>query len=176
MKKIIILTALAFLPFGLWAQSEFDKFADSDDIGAVTINKNLLGMVANMSSHSDDKDTKDFIEMAENIDEIKVFMTNKKSASETMAQTVKKYLKKTDMDLLMQVKEEGNRVDFYVKSTKNDEIVSELLMFVKGIDRNSDFESVLVTMTGEIELDKLGALVNKMNLPKDLKKAKKDTE
>lgn len=78
------------------------------------------------------------------------------------------------MDLLMQVKEKDTRVKFYVKSSNNDEVVNELLMFVKGIDKGeTNLETVLVTMTGKIELEKLGTLVNKMNLPKDLEKAGK---
>lgn len=174
MKKIVVLITTFLIPIVMMGQSEFDKYIDSDDVGAVVINKSLLGMVANMSANDADGEAKEFIEMAENINEIKVFMTDKPSASKEMSESVKKYLKKSKMDMLMQVKEKGNRVDFYVKSTKNDEIVSELLMFVKGMDEgDSGFESVLVTMTGEIELAKIGTLVNKMNLPKDLEKAEK---
>lgn len=174
MKKFIKVLALFMFPLAIMAQSEFDQYMNSDDVGAVVINKSLLGMVAKMSANKEDKEAREFIEMAENIDEIKVFMTDNADASSNISQSVKKYLKKNKMDLLMQVKEKDNRVDFYVKSTKNDEIVSELLMFVKGMDENdTGFESVLVTMQGDIELAKLGALVNKMNLPKDLKKAEK---
>ncbi len=174
MKHIVILMALALMPLGLLAQKEFDKFIDSDDVGAVIINKSLLGMVANLSADEKSKEARDFIEMAQNIDEIKVFMTDKTAASEDMEQTVKKYLKKANMDLLMQARKEDARVKFYVKSTNNDEVVKELLMFVKGVDKEeTGLESVLVTMRGEIELDKIGALVNKMNLPKDLEKAGK---
>lgn len=174
-KLIIVMVAVMTLPLGLAAQSEFDKYLNSDDVGAVVINKNLLGMVANISANDEDNEAKEFIEMAENIDEIRVFMTDKPSASNEMGDTVKKYLKKSKMDMLMQVKENGNKVDFYVKSTKNDEVVSELLMFVKGMDEDdTGFESVLVSMTGEIELAKIGTLVNKMNLPKELEKAEKE--
>lgn len=174
MKKIIVLIAAVVFPFALSAQSDFDKYIDSDDVGSVIINKNLLGMVAKFSNDSNEKEAQEFIEMADNIDEIKVFMTSKSSASEDMASTVKKYLRKSNMELLMQVKEKDNKVDFYVKSSKNDEIVDELLMFVKSDESNGhDFNSVLVTMSGKIELEKLGALVNKMNLPKELEQAEK---
>jgi len=36
------------------------------------------------------------------------------------------------------------------------------------------FETVLVSMTGDIDLNKIGEITNKMNLPNDLKKAKRD--
>ncbi|NKI32623.1 DUF4252 domain-containing protein [Croceivirga thetidis] len=174
MKKIVVVIAFLVMPFGLMAQSAFDKYLDSDDVGAVVINKSLLGMVANISANDKDEEAKEFIEMAENIDEIRVFITDKPSASKEMSETVKKYLRKENLELLMQVKEKDNKVDFYVKSTKNDEIVNELLMFVKGMDEDdTGFESVLVSMTGEIELAKIGTLVNKMNLPKELEKAEK---
>jgi hypothetical protein len=35
------------------------------------------------------------------------------------------------------------------------------------------FETILVSMTGDIDLNKIGSITNKMNLPDDLKKAKK---
>ena len=52
-------------------------------------------------------------------------------------------------------------------------------MFVSGI--NSDdfgmhgrkFESVLVSLTGNIDLNKIGSLTKKMNLPEELNKAGK---
>ena len=174
MKKIIILIAAVVMPFSVMAQSDFDKYIDSEDVGSVVINKGLLEIVANMSGDKNDKEAQEFIDMAKNIHGIKVFMTSKASASEDMEQTVTTYLKKSKMDMLMQVKEKDTKVKFYVKSSNNDEIVDELLMFVKGIDEDeTSLETVLVTMKGKIELEKLGTLVNKMHLPKDLEKAEK---
>jgi len=96
-----------------------------------------------------------------------------------MTTTAKRYIKKSSLESLMKVKEGNSRIDFYIKNGKNDNYVSELLMLVSGMDKKgkgTGFETVLVTMQGTIDLTKVGSLVNKMNLPKDLKKASKKSK
>ncbi|MGB5318521.1 MAG: DUF4252 domain-containing protein, partial [Eudoraea sp.] len=57
--------------------------------------------------------------------------------------------------------------------------VSELLMFVTGVNRDDieiddrNIETVLLTLTGDIDLTKIGSLTKKMNLPEELNKAEK---
>ena len=52
-------------------------------------------------------------------------------------------------------------------------------MFVTGMNKikvdikGHNIETVLVSLTGDIDLNKIGSLTNKMNLPKELKKAGK---
>ncbi|MEX0315750.1 MAG: DUF4252 domain-containing protein, partial [Allomuricauda sp.] len=62
-----------------------------------------------------------------------------------------------------------------------DTTVKELLMFVTGIDdkkhgksHHRDIETVLLTMTGDIDLAKVGALTRKMKLHKGLEKLDKE--
>lgn len=173
MKKVVLsIIALAFAT-STFAQKAFDKYIDSDNVGTLTINKSMLGIVASMSANEKSKEARDFVDLAENINEIKIYISENRAASTDMKQTVKSYLKKSSMEELMRVRDEDAQVDFYVKSTNNDNVVSQLFMFVTGIDSKSDKtpETVLVTMNGKIELDKIGALVNKMQLHPSLKKA-----
>ena len=173
MKKLVLsIIALAFAT-STFAQKAFDKYIDSDNVGTLTINKSMLGIVASMSANEKSKEARDFVDLAENINEIKVYISENRAASVDMKQTVKSYLKKSSMEELMRVRDEDAQVDFYVKSTNNDNVVSQLFMFVTGIDNKSDKtpETVLITMNGKIELDKIGALVNKMQLHPSLKKA-----
>lgn len=175
MKKIVLsILAIVFVT-STFAQKAFDKYLDSDNVGTLTINKSMLGIVASMSANEKSKEARDFVDLAENINEIKIYISENRAASVDMKQTVKSYLKKSSMEELMRVRDEDAQVDFYVKSTNNDNVVSQLFMFVTGIDNKSDStpETVLVTMNGKIELDKIGALVNKMQLPKQLEKASK---
>jgi len=96
-----------------------------------------------------------------------------------MQATVDRYLKSSSLQELMRVKDKDANVKFYIKNGKDDDHVSELLMFVTGI-RNSDvsindrqIETVLLTLTGDIDLTKIGSLTKKMNLPEELNKAEK---
>ena len=77
----------------------------------------------------------------------------------------------------MRVKDKDVNVKFYVKNGKNKDHVTELLMFVSGMENieighnGRKLETVLVSLTGDIDLNKIGSITNKMDLPKDLKKA-----
>ncbi len=174
MKKIIFSVIALLIATAGFSQSAFDKYTDSEEVGVITINKSMLGIVAEMSDSKSSKETKDFIDMAKKIDEIKVYISNNGEATADMKSTLQHHLKKSSMEELMKVKDGDSQVNFYVKSSNNDEIVNEFLMFVSGIDeKNKDFETVVVTMTGEIELSKVGALVNKLNLPDHMHKAHK---
>ena len=79
----------------------------------------------------------------------------------------------------MRVKDKEANIKFYIKNGKDDDHVSELLMFVSGINHDEidihgrKFESVLVSLTGDIDLNKIGSLTKKMNLPKELNAADK---
>ena len=85
------------------------------------------------------------------------------------------------MEELMRVKDKDVNVKFYIKNGKDEDHVRELLMFVSDmgnidVDMNGrKFETVLVSMTGDIDLNKIGAITNKMNLPDHLKKAERNS-
>lgn len=180
MKKVILVLIVAIVPLVGFSQSVFDKYQDSDNVGSLEINKGLLGIVANMSADQQDKETKEFIELAKSIDNIKVFVSEDASAAADMAKTMKKYVKSSSLEEMMRVKDGDTNVRFYIKNGRNSNHVTELLMFVTGMDdkvkteNGNKFETVLLTMTGDIELSKVGSLVNKMNLPKELKKVEKN--
>ncbi len=179
MKNIVrtIVVSLFLVPVMAMGQSVFDKLEDSDKIGTVTISKGMLGIVASMSADNKDKETQEFIELAKSITNIKVFVSEDSAASKMMKSTAKGYVKKSKLESLMKVRDDDSHVDFYVKEGKDSDHVSEMVMLVTGMDKKTEhanFETVLVTMTGDIDLTKIGSLVNKMNLPKDLEKVNKE--
>lgn len=179
MRKRILIALVALLPLSIFSQSVFDKYENTEDVASLSINKGLLELVANMSSDNQDQETKEFLELARNIDGIKMFISENAKASADMATTMKKYVRQKNLEELMRVKDGATNVRFYVKTGRNANKVKELLMFVTGIDdkmeqgTSTSIETVLLTMTGNIDLDKVGSLVNKMNLPKELNKVEK---
>lgn len=179
MKKITLVLAVALLPLMGISQSMFDKYEDMDNVGTVVVNKSMISLLSSIGEMSDDEEAKEFIEAARGINGIKVFITEDKTVSADMGFTVKKYLKSSSLEELMRVKDKDVNVKFYIRNGKKKDHVTELLMFVSGM-KNMDvdvngrkFETVLVSMTGDIDLNKIGSITNKMNLPNDLKKAKK---
>ncbi len=179
MKNIIktLLVLACMSPMMATGQSAFDQLEDSEKIGTVTISKGMLGIVANMSIDNADEETQEFIDLAKSIKEIKVFVSDDQMASQKIKTTAKGYVTSSKMESLMKVKDDGSEVNFYVIEGKDRDHVSEMVMLVTDMETRSgraDFETVLVTMTGDIDLTKIGALVNKMNLPKELKEVNND--
>ncbi|MGB5461238.1 MAG: DUF4252 domain-containing protein [Eudoraea sp.] len=179
MKKYILIAAMAVLPLSGFSQSIFDKFEDSDAVSSVVVNKNMFNLLVKMDVDVDDPEAQDFMNIAKSLSGLKVFITEDKAVSADMQATVNKYLKSSSLEELMRVKDKETNVKFYVKNGKDEDHVSELLMFVTGID-NTDMEindrkieTVLLTLTGDIDLTKIGSLTKKMNLPEELNKAEK---
>jgi len=173
MKKGVVFL-MALLPLLGFSQSLFDKYEDMDNVGSVIINKGLIDLVSAIEVDSDDQDARDFMEVARGLKGIKVFITEDKGVSKDMLKTVGKYVKSSSLEELMRVKDKDVNVKFYIRNGKDDTHVRELLMFVNGIqDSGMDFdgrkfESVLVSLTGDIDLDKISSLTRKMDLPDEL--------
>ena len=73
------------------------------------------------------------------------------------------------------IKDKGSSVYFYVEEGRGEGQIKELLMLVselsdiKEISVNGrKFETVLLSLTGDLDMEKIGALANKMNLPEEL--------
>lgn len=182
MKKYIIIVLVTMLPFIGFSQSMFDKFEDLDNVSAVVVNESMFKLLSKINVEVDDQEAKDFMDIAQNLKNLKVFITEDKKISSEMQITMEKYLKSSSLQELMRVKDKDANVKFYIKSGKDEDHVSELLMFVTGIKNGNveindrKFETVLLSLTGDIDLNKIGSLTQKMNLPTELNKAGKNQQ
>ncbi len=180
MRKHIIIALLAVLPLVGHSQSIFDKYEDVDKVSAVVVNESMFRLLSKINVEVDDQEAQDFMDIAQNLKNLRVFITEDKAVSADMEATMKKYLKSASLQELMRVKDKDANVRFYIKSGRDEDHVSELLMFVTGI-KNVDMEindrkieTVLLSLTGDIDLNKIGSLTKKMNLPNELNKAGKN--
>lgn len=179
MKKTMLIALVALLPLTGFSQSIFDKFEDLDNVSSVIINKNMFNLLVKMDVDVDDPEAREFMDIAQSLSGLKVFVTEDKAVSADMKATVDKYLRSASLEELMRVKDKDANVKFYVKKGKDDDHVSELLMFVTGINNmdvevnDRKIETVLLTLTGDIDLTKIGSLTKKMDLPEELNKAEK---
>ena len=173
MKKNIIIALVAVLPLMGFSQSMFDKYEDLDNVSAVVVNESMFKLLSKINVEVDDKEAQDFMDIAQNLKNLKVFITEDKKVSADMQTTMDKYLKSSSLQELMRVKDKDANVKFYIKSGKDEDHVSELLMFVTGVKNvnveinDRKIETVLLSLTGDIDL-------NKMNLPSELSKAGKN--
>jgi len=187
MKKLIIVAVIALMSTATFAQGIFDKFEDKEGVSSVVVNQKMFKMLATMGLDVDDPEAQGFIDMAKKITGLKVFTTDSESISSEMNSTVNSYLKSTKLEELMRIKDGDQTVNFYVKEGKDENHVKELLMFVNGLGeltkgqditingKKREVETVLLSLTGDIDLRQISKLTNQMNVPggEQLNKANK---
>lgn len=178
MKKYILIAVMAMLPLAGFSQSLFDKFEDMDEVSSVVVNKSMFNLLAKIDVEVDDPEARDFMDIASSLKSLKVFTTDNKSIGADMTAAVNSYLGSSKMEELMRVKDKDANVKFYIKQGRDADHVSELLMFITGMkDVKADghnFETVILSLTGDIDLNKISSLTKKMNLPEELNKAGKN--
>jgi hypothetical protein len=172
MKKIVLLL-LVFLPSFLFAQSSFDKFEDKDDVNSVIVNKKMFELMSKVKVDTKDKEMQQYLTLLKKLDNLKVFTTNSSKLSSEMKSSVSSYLKSNSLEELMRVNSDGKNVKIFIKSAGSSSIVKELLLFMEGDLKNTP--TVILSLTGEFNLDELSSLTERMNLPgkDELKKASK---
>lgn len=170
MKKIFLSLLFLVVTNVTFSQSVFDKFEDQEKIRTVIVNKKMFSLLSKMKV--EDKETQQYVNLIKKLENLKVFATQSDSKAEEMKATAEKYLKAAGMEELMRITDKGKSVKIYVKSGATDSQIKELLMFVDG---SGTEETVLMSLTGNFDLDELSVLTEKMKLPggEDLKKASK---
>jgi hypothetical protein len=170
MRKLLLSIVLVLSATTFFAQSVFDKFEDQDGITTVIVNKKMFSLLSKMEVN--DKQEQEYVNLIKKLDNLKVFVTQSDKKSDEMKAVFDKYIKTASLEELMRVNEKGKSVKIFVKSGATDSQIKELLMFVEGIGQE---ETVLMSLTGDFDLEELSVLTDKMNLPggDDLKKASK---
>lgn len=177
MKKILITSIVALIFSATFAQTEFDKFENINDVKVVIMNKNMFKMLSSFKGvAADDPEAQEFMELASNLENLRIFSTSNKKVAAEMESTVNKYLSNNKLQEMMRVKEDNSNIKFYIRPGKTDNFVQELLMFIntkKSADTDTT-ETVIMSITGLIDLNKISSLTEKMNLPggEELKKKK----
>ncbi|OIQ22109.1 MAG: hypothetical protein BM557_01660 [Flavobacterium sp. MedPE-SWcel] len=150
MKKFIVTAVLAVMPFITFAQKEFDKFQDKEGIDGVVISENLVEVLGYIKLSQGAEQAQDYLKKVKDLETLRVFTTSDRVHSKDMKSTVKKYLRKHDMESLVSLKDGGNKVNVYMVSGKDKSIIKELLVFTEDSKSN---EVVLVSFIGNIDLD-----------------------
>jgi hypothetical protein len=182
-KLLVLVMAIMLLPMLGMAQDIFEKYSDNSDVTYVSIKPKMFQMIAKMGINVEDPEAKAYMDMVKSITSFKTVMTENKMISADISKWVKS--RSTSLEELMEVKDDGTEVKFYIKEGKDSDHVKELLIFVNGIDKvmkesvdvngkQRRIETVIVSLTGDIDLNEISKLTDKMNIPggKHLEKKK----
>lgn len=186
MKNIILVPVLIafFSTTVIKGQSIFERYANADDVSLVSISPKMFKMLGQISIGGDDPEGQEYLEMVSSINNFKVLISGNDEVSAEISRYASKEFSSYDLEELMTVKDADTNVTFYVKSGKSDDRVEKLIMYVKGVNseiiENSplngrSIETILMIIEGDIDLNKISKLTDKMNLPggKQLKKAQR---
>jgi len=145
------------------AQS-FAKYENMKDVDAMVMTSKMFKMLAKVDLSDDNPEAKEYLKLIENLDEIKMFTSTTASVRNEMQKDVESYLNSNNLDQLMRVKEDGKNIRFYSKSGNRDNYVSELFMFMEG-EKEGEPISVILSITGEIDLSQLSRLTSDLKIP-----------
>ncbi len=176
MKKytLIFVLALIMMPLVSQAQDIFTKYSENSEVTYVSIKPKMFQMLAKIDIDTNDPESQEYINMVNSITSFKVISTGDKAISADVAKWVKS--RKNSLEELMVVKDDGVNMTFYVKEGRDSDHVSEFLMFVDGIGavtkdmdinmngKKREFETVVVSLTGDINLNQISKLTQKMNI------------
>ena len=175
-RLIVLVMAIMLVPIiGMAQQDIFEKYNDSEDVTYVSIKPKMFQMIAKMGINVDDAEAQSYMEMVKSITSFKTIVTDNKEISTDISKWVSS--RSSSLEELMEVKDDGTDVKFYVKEGRDADHVKELLIFVNGIDKamkgqgveingeTRKIETVVVSLTGDIDLNEISKLTDKMNIP-----------
>jgi len=174
-KLIVLVMAIMLVPLtGMAQKNIFEKYSDDADVTYVSIKPKMFQMIAKMGINVEDAEAKAYMDMVKSITSFKTIVTDNKTISADISKWVKS--RSGGLEELMEVKDDGTEVKFYVKEGKDADHVKELLIYVNGIDKMMDdkieingkerkIETVVVSLTGDIDLNEISKLTDKMNIP-----------
>lgn len=173
MKKYIIPFVILLYSSVFFAQASFDKYNDQDDVRTVVVNKKMFDLMSKVKVDASDQETQKYMTLIKKLDNLKVYSTNNAKRAQDMKGTAEKYVKSAGLEELMLVNENGKNIKISVKSAASGGTINELLMFIDGAN-NTD-ETVLMSLTGNFDLNEISILTDKIRIPggDDLKKATK---
>ncbi|MDA9234359.1 DUF4252 domain-containing protein [Polaribacter sp.] len=163
MKKLVIVVAFLIASSASYAQSFFDKLEDMDGVDVVVVTKDAFEMLSKFKDiQLEGNQTMKVFSLIKELKELRVFTTDESFIANKMDEMVSKSIKNNRLTELMRVKDDDSRVTIYVKTTKNKDYVSEVLMFVKGIEKKTkeNVDSVIISLTGNIDVNKIAEITD----------------
>ena len=178
MKKLAIVLLIAITPIFSFAQSSlFEKYEDMDDVSTVVVTKHMFRLMSKIAG--DNEEAKEYKDMVLGLNNLTVYTTENDGIALNMKKDAKMFLQNAKMFELVRVKDKEANVKIYAREGKDEDHVSELFMFISAVKNvaidGRNPKAVIVSFTGDIDLNKISEISNKFNIPggKHLKNAKK---
>jgi hypothetical protein len=172
---LTLILSLVLFPTLLLSQNFFDKYEDYGDVGSIIVNQKMFNMLSDIEIN--DPDAGAFMIQAGKLKNLSVYTTSSREMSSVMEGDVAEYIEIFKLEELMRIKVDGSNIKFYVLEGKDDNHVNELLMFSTELSNLTvqenytingtklEFETVLLSLKGDIDLREVSKLTSKLNVP-----------
>lgn len=130
--------------------SFYKKYSDKEGITAVYISKNMLNLAGGQNFGN--TGNINFKALSGKVESVQILTSEKGKVKDELAKEISA-ITKNGYEMLMQVKDEGEQVDFYVKN-KSDKTISEFIISVNDPD-----ETAFIRITGAFTMDDLRELI-----------------
>lgn len=165
MKKLTVILGIAILMMPFLSQAQvFDKYSDMKNVTSMLVTSEMFKLLTEIDYDSSDPETQAYADLIESLNNIQVYSTSDANIGSQMSMDVQNYLKTNSMKKLMSFKEDGKSVEFYSKPGKSDSYVSELLMFMNGME-DGEAEAVIMRITGNVDLKQISKLAKDLKVP-----------
>lgn len=162
MKKLIIIAICAVFSVGMQAQNEFDKFEDTKGVQSLIMNQKMFKLLSKVDLDGADPEIKAYKDLVDNLKNIKMFTSNDAAVMGQMSSAMKSYLGKGTLQELMRASGDEGTAKFYYKEGKNEDYVSEFVMFLNGTIENEN-RAVFFQLTGDIDLKQISKLAQEFD-------------
>jgi len=162
MKKNSITLLFLLVTSSFFAQSVFDQFEGIAGVNTVLVNKKMFDLMSKVKLDASDKETTQYMSLIKKIDNLKVYRTQNERISIQMRLTAEKYAKTAGLSELLSTFEGGKRVKILAKQGGSETQLKEVLRFVEGSKTD---DTVLMSITGDFDLNEVPALTDKMKIP-----------
>lgn len=170
MKKLTLIIAMVMMTSLSGAQT-FEKYVDMRGVSSMVMTSDMFKLLADIDFDSQDPEVKRYINLIENLKDIKVLSTEDNAIATKLKGDVDTFLSKSTLKELMSFRNEGKNVKFYSKPGSKPGSVSQLLMFLQGEEKGKPM-TVLMSITGDIDLKEVSKLAEDLKVPgaEELKK------
>lgn len=177
MKNIILTAMVALVTIVSTAQSPFDKFEEVKGVTSIVMNQKMFKLLSKVDLNSSDPEMKEYLQLINNLDNVKMYTSADQKVAADMATTMKGYMSSGNLQELMRVNDDGKNVKFYYKGDSTDDFVKEFVMFMNG-DIDGETRSVFFQVTGNIDLKQISKLAQDLDFKgsealKEVENAKK---
>ncbi|NEV93360.1 DUF4252 domain-containing protein [Psychroflexus sp. YR1-1] len=172
LKLMGLIMTIAMMSLTTNAQ-DFSKYNNVREITSIVVNKGMFRLMSKLDLDSSDEDVKAYLDLVGNLEDIKIYTTESVEYGKQLQADFNTMKSNKNLEELMRVNSEGKNVNFYIEPGKSDDYVNKLLMFINSSEE-SDTQSVLMVINGQIDLKNISKLTSQMNIPggKSLEKLK----